>query len=331
MRKYLTIAACLLCVFAAKAQNTEDITDVAKDAAIELSKVKEEIAPVEKPKYWSNSVTFNLGANMTNLSSNWAAGGYNTSNLNTNIDILASYSRKLMKWNNRLQLDYGFLNSSEKEGILQKTNDRIYLESKWSYRTSANSKWSFTASWDFRSQFTDTPEKYSQDAAGVWGPEGLKSGLLSPAYTNVALGIAWDPNKWFDINIAPLTGGYTIVTNPILRQSYGIDPDKSSRFQFGAQIKTDFKVVINGNISFESQAVVFTDYTNEPYFRINWDNAINWKLSKLINVSFKTWMINDPLVVDVNNLDESGNPTKVGSQWKEFLSFNFTYNLNWKK
>ena len=89
---------------------------------------------------------------------------------------------------------------------------------------------------------------------------GIKSGFISPAYTNLALGIQWTPSGYFDINIAPLTGGFTIVTNQALRSSYGMkelteavkDEEgnittpatyASTLFQFGAQVKEiDFKL-----------------------------------------------------------------------------------------
>ena len=47
---------------------------------------------------------------------------------------VANYAKGKMLWNNRLQLDYGFLYSADKP-ILQKSKDRIYLESKWGYET----------------------------------------------------------------------------------------------------------------------------------------------------------------------------------------------------
>ncbi|MBQ0077872.1 MAG: DUF3078 domain-containing protein [Bacteroidales bacterium] len=328
---FLTLAAAALslCAFAQE----DEAQKAAIAAAEELSAAAEEAEPAAKPRYWTDALGVSLGANWTNLN-NWAAGGYNTTTLNANVDASANYAKEMMTWNNRLQLDYGFLSSEDKKGILQKNNDRIYLESKWAYKTASDSKFSYTASFDFRSQFTDTPAEYVLNGS-KWESKGLKSGFISPAYTNIALGILWVPTNWFDINIAPLTGGYTLVSNPILRQTYGMPlcegsttEYKSALFQFGAQVKANLKFVINENLKFESQLVAFTDYLNEPYVRVNWDNAIDWQLSKLIKLSFKTWMIYDPLVVIIA---EDGTTSPRGAQWKEFLSFNFTYNFNWKK
>lgn len=330
MKKYAIITIGLLA--SAISANAQDAKKAIEATAAALSEAKEKVAEVEQPKYWKESATFNLGANLTNLD-NWAAGGNNTSNFNISVDVSANYAKDLNTWNNRLQLDYGFLSSSDKKGVLQKTNDRMYLESKWAYKTAKNSKFNYTASFDFRSQFTDTPDKYISGEDGRGQAVGLKSSFLSPAYSTIAFGIAWKPSNMFDINFAPLTGGFTIVTNQALRQSYGMkqvegtEKYKASLFQFGAQVKANFKIQIDDNIKFESQAVVFTDYLNEPYLRLNWDNAIDWQVSKYVKLSAKTWMINDPNVVIVQ---EDGTSVKRGSQWKEFISFSFTYSFNWK-
>ena len=342
MKKIIfTLGALALSLGSAFAQDA--VRKAAEDAAAAIASAPEAQAPAPAPKYWTSSVAINLGFNNTILE-NWAAGGYNTMNLTSNLDAKANYKKELMSWNNRLQLDYGFLSSADKKGILQKSNDRIYLESKWAYQTAPSSKLNYTASFDFRSQFTDTPAGYKQEENGSWVESGIKSGFISPAYTNLALGIQWTPSSYFDINIAPLTGGFTIVTNQALRSSYGMkelteavkDEEgnittpatyASTLFQFGAQVKANFKLVINKNLKYETQAVVFTDYikaidSKEPYFRINWDNSIDWQLSRFVKCAFKTWLISDP---NVTVTKEDGTIAKRGVQFKEFLSFNFTY------
>lgn len=342
MKKIIfTLGALALSLGSAFAQDA--VRKAAEDAAAAIASAPVEEAPAPAPKYWTSSIALNLGFNNTILE-NWAAGGYNTMNLTSSLDAKANYKKELMSWNNRLQLDYGFLSSADKKGILQKSNDRIYLESKWAYQTAPSSKLNYTASFDFRSQFTDTPADYKQMEDGTWMEDGIKSGFISPAYTNLALGIQWTPSGFFDINIAPLTGGFTIVTNQALRSSYGmkeltaavkdaegvvITPAtySSTLFQFGAQVKANFKLVFNKNLKYETQAVVFTDYikaidSKEAYFRINWDNSIDWQLSRFVKCSFKTWLISDP---NVTVTKEDGSVVKRGVQFKEFLSFNFTY------
>lgn len=330
MKKIITILGIILaggCIFA-----QDDPMEAAREAAKAMAAYqKKDEAPAEKPNYWKNSLQFDLGLNQTGLF-NWAAGGYNTLSLAIGIDASANYAKELMSWGNRLQLNYGFLWSADKRNLLQKSNDRIYLESKWAYKTSKSSKWSYTASLDFRSQFTDSYDNYQQVEGSDDWTGTLKSGFASPAYTNLALGIEWVPTSWLNVNIAPLTGGFTIVTNPLLRNSYGmkllgegLDETigtnfRSSAFQFGAQIKTNMKFVINDKFLFETQLVLFTDYLHEPYCRVNWDNKLEWQLSRLLKLGLSTWLIYDPWV-------KNGDGSPRGTQFKESAAVSFTYSF----
>ena len=225
----------------------QELTEAQKAAAAAAAAVAE--APVvepkvEKPKYWEESLKTNIKFGQTSLT-NWAAGGDNTVTLQAFIDGNANYKRNDVFWNNRLQLDYGFVYASSKP-ILQKSDDRIYLESKFGYKNEKMKNFSLSVNYDFKSQFNTgydylTPtvpsDKY-QDAEGnvpglndlphkdqvsLWkDARKIKSGFLAPAYTNLAVGIDVKPFKWLSLNIAPLTGGVVIVRNELLRKNYGM-------------------------------------------------------------------------------------------------------------
>ena len=330
MKKLLTMIMALAAAgMATYAQ--DDVQKAAAEAAAAFTEAPKQADAVKKAQYWTNSASFDLGFNQTGLWS-WAAGGYNTLTLNAGIDAKANYAKKLMTWNNRLQLNYGFLWSADKSNLLQKSTDRLYFESKWAYRTKEKSKWNYTASFDFRTQFTDSYDSYKQDSeSGKW--EGtLRSGLLSPAYTNIALGMEWKPTDWFDVNLAPVTGGFTIVTNETLRPTYGMKlieeggtAYKPARFQFGAQLKIDAKAVFNKVLTYDTQLVLFTDYLDHPfeYTRVNWDNKLTWQVTKYFKTALNTWLIYDPLV----SID--GVVSKI--QFKEFFSIALTYSITNKK
>lgn len=349
-KKIILMAALMAGSFTgAYAQN--EILDAAAAAAAAVNEAEKTEAPAPKPNYWTNSIGLAIGFTTTSLHS-WAAGGYDTATLNSSFDGKANYKKDLMAWNNRLRLEYGFLYSEDKEGLIQKTNDRVYLESTWSYQTAKDSKLSYSAAFNFRSQFSNGYTYKTPGEGQKWKDAAvLKSSLLSPAYTNIALGINWVPNKWFTLNVAPLTGGFTIVRNEPLRLIYGMDPRsgheasealkdakglltngdifKAARFEFGAQIKADFKMVINDVFKYETQLVLFSDYLHEPKnLRVNWDNQISWQLSKYFALGLKTWLIYDPNVLIVD--DDHPNGIKL-VQFKDFVSFNFTYTFDFKK
>ena len=357
MKKIFVILSAALLSMGAYAQD-------AQQAAAEAAKAMEaapEVAPkVEKPNFWTSSLKTNVTINQTSLT-NWAAGGDNTVSMAAYIDGNANWKKGDMFWNNRLQLDYGFLWASSKP-ILQKNTDRIYLESKWGYKAPSTKYLYFSANYDFKSQFASgydykTPasvtDEDGKDLTGsalrdAWSnARELKSDFLAPAYTNLALGIDYVPTKWLSLNFAPLTGDLVIVKNPELRGRYsmplkkqyegvseGLPTDgsqyRSVRFGFGAQLKMDAKVNINENFSYSTQVVLFANYLDIKHCpRINWDNRIDWKLAKYFSLTLTTNLIYDDTILIVTEKYPEGKKGIV--QFKESIGFGFTYTIAKKK
>lgn len=373
MKKIFFACAVALCMGMTHAAVAQELTDAQKAAAAAAAAVAEapEVEKKEpKPKYWEESLKTNIKFGQTSLT-NWAAGGDNTVTLQAFIDGNANYKKNDMFWNNRLQLDYGFVYASSKP-ILQKSDDRIYLESKFGYKNVNMKNFSLSINYDFKSQFNtgydyltpSLPEgeiprdeliKYWKDARKI------KSGFLAPAYTNLAVGIDVKPLKWLSLNIAPLTGGFVIVTDPLLRKNYGMDLKDSykdisklapealenynkaveeggaalgqyyrpARFEFGAQVKADIAVKVNDNFSYTSQLVLFSNYLDHPEnLRVNWDNRFDWKLAKYFSLTLTTNLIYDDKVMIFNEADGL---TKQRVQFKESLLFGFTYTIASKK
>lgn len=239
---FLTIVAAIagLSAFA----QVSDAQKAATEAAKAVTAAPEAAPKVEKPQYWATSLKTQINVGQTSLT-NWAAGGDNTVSLAAFVDGNANWKKNDMFWNNRLQLDYGFLYASSKP-ILQKNTDRIYLESKWGYKTESMKNFYFSANYDFKSQFSNgydynTPgsivDENNNPLEGgalkkVWKEARvLKSGFLAPAYTNLALGLDYTPTKWLSINFAPLTGGFVIVRDAALRKSYSMELRDSAKEQ----------------------------------------------------------------------------------------------------
>ena len=245
-----------LCLGADAHELTEGQQAAAK-AAETIANAPETKPEVKKPQYWTESLKTNLNIGQTGLT-NWAAGGDNTFSLQGFIDGNANYKKNEMFWNNRLQLDFGVLYASSKP-LLQKSTDRIYLESKWGYKTEKMKNFYFSANFDFKSQFAKgweykTPSvpdeykgQYGADAdqlpkvdalpkniqKDLWKEaRALKSNFLAPAYTNLALGIDYTPTKWLAVNFAPLTGGYVIVKDAQLRKAYSMKTTKAFDKEF---------------------------------------------------------------------------------------------------
>lgn len=348
-RIILVLAASVMALPAAFAQ---DVQQAAAAAAAALSAAEDVPVVAEKPSFWTKTLLTNINFTQTSLT-NWVAGGYNNYTLAGYVDANANYKKEKMIWNNRLQLDYGFLYSQDKP-IIQKNKDRIYLESKWGYETPIRHL-SYSASFDFKTQFDDnwnygTPKEFAGDepTAEDWkNARVLKSGLFSPAYINLGLGVLWTPNKWLSINFSPLNAGFVIVNTPSLRKTYGMElldqyketaaadilPEyyKAARFELGAQLKADAKFQINDNISYTTQLVLFSNYLKNPQnFRVNWDNKFFWKLAKFFALTFSTNLIYDDTILAKDTTGD-GKYDVQAVQFKEFLELGFSYTFASKK
>ncbi len=355
---FFALALCAAMSQGLAAQELTDAQKAAAEAAKAIADAPQAEQKVEKPKYWDNSLKTNIKFGQTSLT-NWAAGGDNTVTLAAFIDGNANYKKGDLFWNNRLQLDYGFVYASSKP-ILQKSDDRIYLESKFGYKNANMKNFYFSANYDFKSQFSTgydylTPAVSEgveldklplKEQVGLWkDARKVKSGFLAPAYTNLALGIDYKPAKWLSLNIAPLTGGFVIVRDEVLRKNYGMqlkeeykDFDgeilgsyyKSARFEFGAQIKADVAVKVNDNFAYTSQLVLFSNYLDSPEnIRVNWDNRFDWKLAKYFSLTLTTNMIYDSQVMIPGKNEPD--VLKPRLQFKESLLFGFTYTIASKK
>ncbi len=336
------------------AQDGDAAYEAAAEAAVAINESEEAQSPAPKPKYWSNSLSTTINFGQTALV-NWAAGGYNNYTLKGYFDGKANYAKDNHAWTNRLQLDYGFLYSADKP-VIQKSDDRIYFESKYAY--SLTGKFNSTVEFSFKSQFSNTynystPTEKADHTELLDGQDythkdwmasrTLKSGFASPAYTNLAIGIEYVPTKWLTINLAPITGGIVSVDQPSLRESYSMPVKneyyndegeleyttyKAARFEFGAQLKVDIAVNVNDNFKYTSQIVLFSNYLLNPQnLRVNWDNRFEWQLAKFFSLVLTTNLIYDDTVM-IERTDSHGNTTSHQRvQFNEGLTFGFAYSI----
>ena len=318
----------------------DDAQKAAAEAAAAIAEAPQEEVAAPKPVYWTKSLMTNLNFAQTKLW-DWAAGGNDNYTMTGYIDANVNYAKAKMIWNNRLQVDYGFLYSEDKP-ILQKVKDRIYFESKWGYETPIQHL-SYSANFDFKTQI-DNNYTYGTPSVGEgktptvqdWkNARDLKSGLLSPAYSTLGIGLLWTPKPWLSVNVSPLTGGFVIVQNEALRKTYGMElmedgvTYKGSRFELGAQVKTDLSFTINDNLKYTTQLVLFSNYLKNPQnIRVNWDEKLFWKMAKFFTLTFSTNLIYDDTVLIVNDSHPTGYRTV---QFKEFFELGFSYTITSKK
>lgn len=273
---------------------------------------------LEKPNYWTKGMTTQVTFSQLSLT-NWAAGGYGSVSLNTYINAYRDYQKDNVKWENQLQMGYGFIYSFDE--VYKKSDDRLIFDSKFGYK--AVDKLYMSAVFNATSQF----------ANGYKG-EDVVSSFAAPAYISLGLGIDYTPTKSMSINFAPLTGKVVIVKDPALRSLYGNAEDQFTRFELGAQLKVNNRISVQ-NFSVESALTLFSDYLNHPLnVKVNWDLNVNAQIAKYFSVSLRTNLIYDDNIKHIQatdkkgniKLDENGNPIMVpGVQFREVFGIGFSY------
>jgi len=338
------LAAALTLFQAAYAQT--DATQAAKQAAQAIADAPKINAPTPEPEHWEKTLATNLSFAQTSYT-NWAKGGNSNVAMNAYVDANANYAKDLLSWKNRLQLDYGFL-YSEDIPILQKSKDRMLLESTLGYK--ATDKINYAAKFTFLNQFANgytygTPSGEDPTREDWLNARTLKSGFLSPGIVTLGLGIDWIPNAWLTVNFSPVTGGFTIVRIEELRPNYTMplkseykdyaEDDllpsyyKSARFEFGCQLTATAKMKVNDNFEASTQVILFSNYLKNPQnIRVNWDNTLSWKLAKYFALTFTTNLIYDDTVRIVDDKYPDGHRAV---QFLEAFQFGFTYTFTSKK
>jgi hypothetical protein len=257
---------------------------------------------------WKKGAIINLGLAQGN-SSNWAAGAEQSSfAVNSNINLFATLKRGKNTWINNLDLFYA-LQTTTSQGT-RKTDDRIDYYTKYSHKLSKN--WGFGAVGNVRTQFTDGYD-YNKE------PKELTSGFFAPAYITVAPGFDWTPTSYFNVFLSPISARWTLVMGDEfigLRERYGLDADKTSRFEAGAYLSAIFKKDIAKNINLRSRLDLYSNYLSNPQnVDIFWTNVLTLKVNKWLGVTYNFDLIYDD---DVSLFGPNSNAPRT--QIKSLLS-----------
>ena len=243
---------------------------------------------------------------------NWTAGGENALSLNTFLNYFMNYKYEKMSWENNLDLGYGL---QFREGVSQKTDDKIDFSSTFAYSASKN--WNYTGMISFKTQMT---KGYADTV--------LLSTFMAPAYMLVSAGMKYAPSESFSVLISPVTGKMTIVSDPVLSAagSFGVPAGNTVRAEMGAFIKIAFKKELFKNVNFQTKCELFSNYFNNPQFiDVNWDVLFAMKINEYLSANISTQLIYDH---DINIKHETADGrivTGPAVQFKEMFTFGLSY------
>jgi hypothetical protein len=277
--------------------------------------IEAQIIRPDTTSFWKRKLTFNFNINQAAFSSNWTAGGINAVGFNTLFNYKFNYKKDRNSWDNEIDLLYGFVNN-DGQGF-RKTNDRIYLDTKYGYQLS--SKWDLFVSLNFLSQFSKG-FKYEDDANNV-EQEYLISDFLAPAFITAAIGFEYHPVEYFKLRLSPFAPRLTIVQDPtrftetVGPTPYGVDSTETTRFEVAAfQMLAEFNKDIATNINLKWRYTLYANYETLEAKTI--DHRVDLTLTGRVN-KFITVGLGGILVYDYDQDD--------GAQLSQALQVGFAY------
>ena len=276
---------------------------------------------VEEPDtLWDVGGDININFSQVSLS-NWAGGGQSSISLGNIVNLHANYDDHRNLWNNKFQGTYGLIRQGKGKGQpIRKSDDLFIIESQYGRNFSEN--WMASALVNLRSQFSKGEEVEVL-------PDGkdstyLVSEFFSPAYLQVALGVAFKKNKVFNFTLSPLTSKNTIVLNKRLATSYGLKSGETVRSEVGASYNANFKKEIIKNIKLESNLNLFSNYEKFQNVDVNWSVHFVLKVNKFITSSIITQLIYDDDIDVPRDNDKTVGPA---TQFKSAINVGFAYSF----
>lgn len=276
---------------------------------------------VEEPDtLWDLGGDININFSQVSLN-NWAGGGQSSISLGNIVNMHANYDDRKNLWNNKFQGTYGLIRQGKGKGQpIRKSDDLFIIESQYGRNFSDN--WMASALLNIRSQFAKGEEVavLPDGRDSTW----LVSEMFSPAYVQVAFGIAYKKNKVFNFTLSPLTSKNTIVLNERLAPSYGLEEGERIRSEVGASYNANFKKEIVKNVRLESNLNLFSNYEKFQNIDVNWSVHFVLKVNKFITSSIITQLIyDDDIDVPRDNKEKPGPAT----QFKSAINVGFAYSF----
>lgn len=243
-------------------------------------------------KGWSKKGTITFLFNQSTFN-NWLAGGESSLAGTLGFNYEFHYKNDNTTWDNRILANYGLLQTKNAD-FEKKTDDRFEYNSIYGKKAFGN--WYYSLILNFRTQFT-TGYIYGKDSNGA-ETRVENTSIFSPAYLTFGPGLYWKKNDNLKLNFAPLTSkitfvdsDYTSVPGYVDGSYFGVDTNKSMRYELGFYASAYYKFNLMKNVSVENLLNLYSNYLEKPEnidldYQINIVMTINKTLSA--NFTFQT-------------------------------------------
>ncbi|HBS12732.1 MAG TPA: hypothetical protein DEO36_09355, partial [Flavobacteriaceae bacterium] len=275
---------------------------------------------VDDPIWWEQRNSIGLDINEAAFL-NWNAGGVNSIAGLLKVDLVRSYKKLHVLWNNEFYVRYG-LNQQEEKG-LRKTEDKIELNTTFGYRRDTISNWFYSVKANFRTQFTDG-YKYPKKSSPI-------SRVFAPAYLFLGAGTHYENKKQnFSLYLSLVTLKSTFVLDEKLSKegAFGVVKGEKSRHQFGFLLQSVFRKEVLKNILMTNKLSLYTDYIKDfGNVDVNWELNFGLKINKYIMATVGAHLLYDDDIKFKDDIDNDGTLETLGArvQLKQFLGIGVMY------
>lgn len=243
-------------------------------------------------RHWSVKNSIISSAEQTSLS-NWSAGGFSSFAFSNFYKGFFNFKKNKVQWDTGVELAYGMIwqdktgnGFSDKENKFQKSDDKIEVNSVFSYKMYGN--WNYSGLMNLKSQFD---EGFKDDK--------LIAAPFSPIILTSSLGLEYK-QKSFSLLLSVLTGKTTIVEDNRLvgNKIFGFDEeDQRVLFSLGSYAKFLFQKDVFKNVNLIVKLDFYYDYNKSSLLDtdISTEVFVNMKINKYLTafVSFQAIMDKD--------------------------------------
>ena len=243
-------------------------------------------------KVWTRGGNISFLFNQSTFN-NWMAGGENNFSGNLGLNYDFNYKKDDWSWDNKIIAEYGIVKTRNAE-FEKKTNDRLEFNSVLGKK--ASEYWYYSFFLNFKTQFTKGYE-YGTDANGKEIRMEFTD-VFSPAYLTFGPGMLWKKSDNLKVNLAPATSKITFVNSDYTSEAgyvdgsyFGVDANKSMRYELGFYASGYYKFQAMENVSIENILSLYSNYLEDPQnvdvdYQLNVVMTINKYLSA--NFNFQT-------------------------------------------
>ena len=267
---------------------------------------------VAKPKMWTFTGDYYLQFMQNHVSENWYKSGSSNYSLLGSVTLQYNYdNKKKVKWDNKLEMKLGFLNTeADTVNTFKTSEDLLRLTSKFGLQ--ATKRWYYTLQMVANTQFTQGRKNNNKT---------VYSDFCSPLNVNISLGMDYtietkDKRLTGSAHLAPIAYNLKYVSRTDLGPSFGLDEGENTLSDWGSQCTVELLWKPFDMMTWQSRFYAYTTYHK---FELEWENTLTFNFNRYISTKLFLYPRFDDSAKRVGDLSYL--------QFKEYLSVGFSYSM----